>query len=270
MKRFSVGPMHLYYADIEAAQKAWPDEEICEIDDNEHLPLIDKILALADGMVSVIDHRDSERLYFWLDTYAGKCEVQLTRDKADGHFYDYAMWRLHKIGRKVEPVLWSTGGISKFVGDFNFFPCKYELVSCGSKLKKPQELKGIMPVGSVSEGGKSAAYIFVRGNDIWIKHTDYMSPIYERPEDVGTPLNYRMQKYGLKEKTQKFIYDDSWGSIVIRQCAWIRIRNAAALMRHLNRVQFAEKMFDLMQNFHKFKLDLEWMRFYEKVGAILA
>ena len=95
------------------------------------------------------------------------------------------------------------------------------------KLSKPKELRGIKQAFSVDYvPGKCKCQVFVKGNDVWVKHRDYFSnPMPILAEDLGTPLAYRAKKYLNKNMSSKFIYDDSWGSIVLRNEAWLVVKN---------------------------------------------
>lgn len=103
------------------------------------------------------------------------------------------------------------------------------------KLKKPVELRGVKQLLSVPYQ-KCRCQVFVHEDDVWIKHRDYFSPSMETaPEDSGAPLSYLADKYLDETKKKKFIYDDGWGSIVLRQEAWLKIDN---LLYHLNEGEF--------------------------------
>lgn len=39
------------------------------------------------------------------------------------------------------------------------------------------------------------------------------------------PFNYFAEKYLGKNRPRKFIYGDSWGSVIMRNEAWIRLEN---------------------------------------------
>jgi hypothetical protein len=101
------------------------------------------------------------------------------------------------------------------------------------KLKKPKELKNVKSQFSIDYIPKHCkCQIFIRGNDVWIKHRDYFSSCMpETDEDLGTPLVYRVGKYMKKTKKEKFIYPDCWSGIVLRNEAWICLKN---LMIHLD------------------------------------
>lgn len=56
---------------------------------------------------------------------------------------------------------------------------------------------------------------------------DYFSPSAEvEPEDIGAGLNTLCFKYlDGKNRKSKFTYEDSWGDIVLRNEAWLCIKN---------------------------------------------
>lgn len=86
------------------------------------------------------------------------------------------------------------------------------------KLILPKELKGIKQWDSVDYIPKKCkCAIYIKGNDVWIKHRDYFSQEMKLPpEDFGMPLEVLANKYCDKQKKNKFIYPDCWGSIVLR------------------------------------------------------
>lgn len=77
------------------------------------------------------------------------------------------------------------------------------------KLTKPKELKGIKEIFSVDYiRNKCKCKVYVIGNDLWIQHRDFFSrEIYD--------TNHEFRK--------KFIYNDTFGSIVLRNEAYIHI-----------------------------------------------
>lgn len=92
------------------------------------------------------------------------------------------------------------------------------------KLSKPKELIGIRQIASIPYiPQKCTCPMFINGNDVWIKHGDYFSPSLQT-EEIGAPLEYLANKYADKQKGKKFIYSDAWGSIVLRQEAWLVVR----------------------------------------------
>ena len=118
---------------------------------------------------------------------------------------------------------------------------------------------------------KCACACFINDNDLWIKHRDYFSSSYRKPEDVGMPLSYKLKKYSIAQKKEKFIYSDNWGSIVLRNESWLCFKN---IMPIILRNKNAHKvMLDLMiqndENMSKnndyYEMLMEWERFFEKV-----
>ena len=75
------------------------------------------------------------------------------------------------------------------------------------RLKKPPELKGLKPFYTHKYSGKSACPAFIHGADIWVKHTDWCST----------------ELYGVERKERRFVYLDTWGAVVLRGHAWIRM-----------------------------------------------
>lgn len=138
------------------------------------------------------------------------------------------------------------------------------------KLPKPKELKGIKQLCSIDYINKKCKCpIFKQNNNVWIKHKDYFSPCLKvKTEDLGKPLNYIATKYIDKNTSKKFLYSDAWGSIVLRQEAWIVIENLIKEIR-LNKspikiVQEILRQQEKLHNFDKYELcctDME--RFWE-------
>lgn len=140
------------------------------------------------------------------------------------------------------------------------------------KLIKPKELKGIKQTMSIEYIHKKCRCpIFILGDDVWVQHNDYFSESMKLPsEDMGMPLGYVAKKYIGKDKRQKFVYSDAWGSIVLRNQAWICIHN---LLKHIqgNRFQLdiindIREQQERLHGFNEYDLcstDME--RFWEKV-----
>lgn len=112
--------------------------------------------------------------------------------------------------------------------------------------------------------------LFLNGQDLYIRHGDYFSPELYNPEDFGTPLLYRLDKYGIPhEKREKFVYADCWGAIVLRRVAWIRISNFVSLAHHLNSAEIAKTVWPMIREYHKWpvhEFNIECERFLENVA----
>lgn len=95
------------------------------------------------------------------------------------------------------------------------------------KLSKPKDLRGIKQSLSVDYiPGKCRCPVFIKADDVWIRHNDYFSETMRLPlVDMGMPLEYLAKKYEKRDKRKKFVYPDTWGSIVLRSQAWLRIKN---------------------------------------------
>jgi hypothetical protein len=140
------------------------------------------------------------------------------------------------------------------------------------KLDKPKELKGIKQTASIDYIPKKCKCpMFILGDDVWIQHNDYFSPSMKvSPEDVGMPLGYLASKYCGKDKKNKFIYPDSWGDIVLRQQAWIKIENLIHRLKiHEFELDIVSEICRQQEKLHGFKENelctTNMERFWEKV-----
>lgn len=109
---------------------------------------------------------------------------------------------------------------------------KYNLLSYRKsgqpKLRKPKELRGINRAFSVDYIPKKArCQVFIKGNDVFVKHVDYFSPTLRDARLPDASLDVLAKKLLNKEVAKKFIYTDNWGSIVLRNEAWIKVANLA-------------------------------------------
>ena len=109
------------------------------------------------------------------------------------------------------------------------------------KLQKPKELKGVKQAFSVEYiQNKCRCKIFVKDNDVWIQHNDYFSKEMDlSSEDQGLPLEVLSKKYLGKDKKAKFVYPDAWGAIILRNQAWLCIKNL------IYRLKLKEDVLDL-------------------------
>lgn len=143
------------------------------------------------------------------------------------------------------------------------------------KLVKPKELKNTNSIGSVEfVPNHCNPQIFIKDDDIWIKHTDYFSASWRPPkgERIDMPLNYYANKYFNKNRKEKFLYADGWGDIVLRNEAWLKITNVVELIRKCsyNCYQSEHRMAHEILNKQTSKLGFEdysceWERYWENV-----
>lgn len=145
------------------------------------------------------------------------------------------------------------------------------------KLAKPKELKGIKNIGSAEFIAKKCnTQVFIEGNNVWIKHTDYFSPTWRHPvgERIDMPLSYYLRKYFGKNKSEKFVYPDGWGEIVLRNDAWIRLDNLVPMCRYkeMNHTQIAREILQQQKFVVSGMTDevcLEWERYWERVVKLV-
>ena len=83
------------------------------------------------------------------------------------------------------------------------------------------------------------------------------------------PTSYYLKKYFDKIKKDKFTYPDGWGSIILRNNAWLVIRNAVPMLlcREIDYAQIARMIWESQAKVEKIGLyddiSLEWLRFWE-------
>lgn len=83
------------------------------------------------------------------------------------------------------------------------------------KLKPPKELKGITKAGTIPFGEKCKCPVYITQTDIYIKHRDFFSPSISLQEAKDAGI--------IDKRKPKFIYNDNFGSAVLRCEAWLRM-----------------------------------------------
>lgn len=231
--------------------------------ESDYLYYVNQILALTNKSINNIS---TKNLYV-VNGFIVKLWYNQNKEYLDGLQY-----------KTKNDILWTYSTPKEFYDNFcnNDKKLKFILYSFRKygepKLEKPKELKGIKQSFSIDYIPKKCRCpIFINGNDIWVQHNDYFSPTMEiEKEDIGMPLSYKVKKYCSKSKSEKFIYPDSWGSIVLRQQAWIKIENL------IYRIKLGEFELDLLkliriqqEQLHSFKenelVDSDMERFFEKI-----
>lgn len=124
------------------------------------------------------------------------------------------------------------------------------------KLSKPKELRGIKQVSSIDFiRNKCRCQVFLKDDDVWIKHKDYFSEAQEpEPHELGMPLNYYAEKYMGKSRPKKFYYQDAWGEIVLRNEAWIVLEDLMDDVKS-NKFQLdiVKDIREQQENYHNFE-----------------
>lgn len=142
------------------------------------------------------------------------------------------------------------------------------------KLQKPAELRGINRAFSVDYiPQKARCQVFIKDNDVWIKHVDYFSPSLDTlPEDKVANLTGLIDKDLInREKRKKFVYNDYWGGIVLRNEAWICIKNLMIQKNIMSNIDLVNEILHQQEEKSIFKfenLELQnttMSRFYEKL-----
>ena len=210
--------------------------------------------------------------------FCGKVLIQFTLDTRDNTYVDCVHYQVWEWGYILVPIAWTFSNPRDFcnnivnVGRMKYI--EYSFRSYGQpKLDKPKELKGVKTIGSVDFIAKHCKpQIFIKDNDIWIKHTDYFSPEWRPPvgERIDMPTSYYLKKYFGKTKSEKFIYSDCWGSIILRNEAWIKLENLIPLCkyREMNYSQIASDVLSQQKCSVKGMSDevcLEWERYWQNV-----
>lgn len=274
MNRYRVktedGELRLYYPTLEDAQADYPDAEITLCEDLSHIKYIEQMFNAVDKVCGMTERKGSLVYLLRFKTSAGDCYVTLHKDTNDGVWYDLCEYQLHKIDASVVPIFKAISTPKEFCLKFLSPKTEYIVLCMGNKLSKPKELKGIKNFASVSFiPNRCTCQLFLDDSDLYIKHPDYFSPTYCRPEDYGTPLSYRAKKYGISVPKNKFIYDDNWGAIVLRREAWIKISNFCFLICHLDNVQVSTAVWSLLCRYHSWpetERNTDWSLFLEAVA----
>lgn len=95
------------------------------------------------------------------------------------------------------------------------------------KLTKPKALKGLKEASIDFIPNKCKFQYYTAGDDLYILCRDFFSTVF-RPsvEDIGMPVDAVLKKYfNIEKKSKSFVYPDCWGSIVLRNEAWLKLEN---------------------------------------------
>ena len=183
------------------------------------------------------DSHEQRELYEG-DCFCGRIRIRLGKNLLTGQYYQLVQYQVQRTGQLLAPNFWKSGTAETLWNNvLSVNPCRYEVYSSRTygqpKLKKPKELAGISSFGSACYiSGRCNPKLYLCGNDLWLKHTDYFSSLFVPEQDrQDMPQSYYLKKYFDKSKVNKFIYNDNWGSIVLRNEAWIVIRSLIPAFR---------------------------------------
>ena len=209
--------------------------------------------------------------------YKGYLVIQLAKDPDDNTYYDYAQYMEYKDNRFIEPVTKTMSTPEKVYNLISIKHPEYIIYSHRyygePKLSRPKELKGIKQLCSVDFIPKKCRTpIFIKDNDLWIKHSDYFSSEWRPPEGerIDMPLSYYVNKYLHRKVGEKFVYPDCWGSIVLRNEAWIQIKDIIPMIKTESHINVARTILKLQakDNYSPHDLDsfcCEWNNYWENV-----
>lgn len=263
--------MQLFYKTLEEAQARNPNCEIEESNDYRYLEYIDKLLKLPHQVK--YDYRGREILKYNIKHNT----VYVRLFKADDFYLDGLEHKEYKAGRFINPITWTMSTPQELYDEVFIQPITVERYSMRfygqPKLPKPKELKGIDKAFNVNFLKNCSCQCFIKDNDLWIKHRDYFSQPIDKPEDSGTPLEYRIKKYGINsKKSSGFVYADCWGAIVGRNEAWLIIKDVIPQVKRCNEVELSTVIIDefcKMERMNKYDLDEYWQFFFENVAKEL-
>lgn len=193
-------------------------------------------------------------------------------------YYAYADYQLPS--NLTERITWTVTNLAEIDKLLSLGDMEYLIVSRRfwgePKLDKPKELKGIKSIGGVDFIPKhSKPQLFIKDNDLYIKHNDYFSYYWRPPkgERIDMPLSYYANKYFGKNKKEKFCYPDCWGSIILRNEAWLCIKNAIGWAELKNKYRWCREVFSLQKKSTSIELtseaECDWLRFWEGCYNVL-
>ena len=208
--------------------------------------------------------------------YKGYLIIQFVKDNSDNTYYDYTQYQEYKNNRIINPITKTMSTPEKVYKLILIQYPQYIIYSHRyygePKLSKPKELKRINPIGKAIYIPKHCEpQIFIKDKDVYIKHTDYFSYIWSPPEGerIDIPLSYYAEKYFNKNRKNKFVYPDCWGSIVLRNEAWILLKDIIPLMETENSILVSKNILQMQRYDNYSSIDTnnecEWLNFWENV-----
>lgn len=256
--------------------KLWSDigkiESITPYMDTSHEEYISKIKQQSE----FIGYNKYNNEVYKCKYYKGYIIIQFAKDKKDNTYYDYAEYQEYKNNKFINPITKILSTPREVYELITIQEPQYIIYSHRyygePKLSKPKELKGIQSIGKATYIPKHCEpQIFINEKDIYIKHTDYFSYTWQPPkgERIDMPLSYYMKKYFNKSKNNKFVYPDCWGDIILRNEAWILLKDIIPLIKTENITLSARKILQLQRYDRYSSIDTsnecEWINFWENV-----
>lgn len=238
---------------------------LCQTIEDTELSYMVFVNTILDGTTkTVFDYRNRPTNLFEIDKdthipvrllqtdgfYYGNCEVQ------EINIDPNTLKGKDCFGSLVAPITWELMSCKDFL---NKYTCKIEFEEYSKrkygepKLSKPAELKNIPQFSTISYIYKKCTCpIFIKENDVWIKHNDYFSDTFNPPTaDIGKPTSYILKKYFNTNLKEKFVYSDNWGSVVLRSEAWLCLRNLFAKTKLFDETSVLFDIENAVNNFYK-------------------
>lgn len=127
------------------------------------------------------------------------------------------------------------------------------------KLSKPKELKGIKQAGTALFGPKCKCPFYLTPSHVYVKHRDFFSPSISFPDALRLGIIDNFNK--------KFVYNDNFGSVVLRSEAWLKIplhlfHNSPFLLPHFTLVFALEESLNLPPDYLGAS---DWPRFFQNL-----
>lgn len=249
--------IRLYFKTQNEALKAFDDIKSVKLCTNDtHLNSIRQIKEMYDKQ----DQKGEKELYVSKDK---KIAVVLFKDFENNTYYDYLKYIV--FTQKLIPhTLWTVSNPKTFVANMlNKGWISWNVHSVRQygqpRLKKPSKLAGMRMSFPVTFR-KAKCQCFIEGNDVWVKHRDYFSKSWSPPNgDLGKSQDYYLNKYFDKQRNKKFIYSDSWGSVVLRNEAWITIKNIIPAKEYMNKYAMMNELIQAYKSYYSLsRVDVYW------------
>lgn len=269
----------LYYNSLEDCKKDCPNSIRIEIyNDFEYLKYIDKIKEKCEFINEQVFNESKKREIYKLNK--NNSEIFIRIGIENGLILDFAEYRINTNDVLGNDIVWTLSNpktvYELFIDNDEIQMREYSFRTFSMpKLSKPKKLKGIKQSFSVDFIPKKCKCgCFIKDNDLYIKHRDYFSPSLEVEEDdFDKPLEYLCNKYIGTSKKSKFCYPDSWGDIVLRNEAWIEIKNIIPSVKIMNSYSMGVYLYRLFENMNKDIMKGEysntWSRFWDNVAMEL-